>query len=105
MRSGFFKQVRVTTKVTSRVKGRVSLILLNKFRLLERLLLSYLTLTLTTTQTLTLTLTLTPNLTLTLTPVTTVVTGSYSSIVIINGALASNIYWAVGSSATIGQSD
>jgi hypothetical protein len=34
--------------------------------------------------------------------ISTVVTGSYSSIVLANGAVSSNVYWAVGSSATIG---
>jgi hypothetical protein len=33
---------------------------------------------------------------------TTVITGSYSSIVAVNRASASNIFWAVGTSATIG---
>ena len=34
----------------------------------------------------------------------TVITGGYSSMVLINGGLASNVYWRVGSSATIGLS-
>ena len=35
---------------------------------------------------------------------TTVIAGYYSSIILINGAQASNVYWYIGSSATIGYS-